>query len=229
MRLFALGLIVMLAAAGPAAARPPVVVELFTSQGCEGCAEANAYAASLAEREDVLALTFSVDYLDYLGWRDTFAKPEFADRQMAYVKRFTVRAAYAPQVVIDGRSQAAATQPDKIEKLLSDAGRAPRNPPDMMFREDGRLLIGSGPAPKGGAEVWMVRYDPHAQEVEVTKGENRGKIIAYRNVVQELVRLGAWSGKPKAYRLPPPGAEGLETAILVQQAGGGRVLALLAD
>ena len=107
-----------------AQAKSPVVVELYTAQGCASCGQANAYVGKLAEKPGVLALTFAVDYWDYLGWEDTFAKPAFAERQKAYVARLDLREPYTPQVVIDGRAQVGGLQDDKIDKLVSDATHA---------------------------------------------------------------------------------------------------------
>src|SRR5579863_8116784 len=98
--------VVSLAAfAGAALARPPVLVELFTAQGCSSCGKANTHVGELAEQKGVLPLTFAVDYWDYLGWKDTFAKPEFTERQKAYDKRLGIADVYTPQVVVDGRLQ----------------------------------------------------------------------------------------------------------------------------
>ncbi|MBS0361018.1 MAG: DUF1223 domain-containing protein, partial [Proteobacteria bacterium] len=88
-----------------AAAKSPVVLELYEAQGCASCVAANAHVAKLADKPGVLALTFPVDYWDYLGWVDTFAKPEFADRQKAYVAKLSLREPYTPQVVVDGAVQ----------------------------------------------------------------------------------------------------------------------------
>jgi hypothetical protein len=213
----------------PAAAKAPVLVELYTSQGCGGCADANAYAAAVAARDDVLPLTFSVAYQDYLGWRDTFAKPEFSERQKAYARRLTGRPVYTPQLVVDGRAQAAGARQGQVERLIDEA--VARQAPGPRIRRTGedRVSVGAGRAPKGGAEVWLVRYDPRNREVEVQRGENRGKVMAYRNVVRDLRRLGTWTGSAKTFRLPDGLDEGLKSAIVVQQSGGGRVLALLAD
>jgi hypothetical protein len=104
----ALLLLCLLPPAGSALARDgrrPVVVELFTSQGCGACTKANALVADLAEHRDVLALTFPVDYWDYLGWKDPFAQPEFSARQRAYMKASGQREVYTPQVVVDGVPQ----------------------------------------------------------------------------------------------------------------------------
>lgn len=212
-------------AAEPAAARSPVVVELFTSQGCSSCAGSGQVIADLAGKPHVLPLTFGVDYWDYLGWRDTFAKPEFADRQRAYMSRFALREVYTPQLVVDGRLQAAAVPADKAEKLVREAVRAPHDPPDIAFSANGRVAVGTGRAPRGGADVWLVRYDPREQSVSVKSGENRGQIVVERNVVRQLVRLGGWTGRPKSFRLPPAEADGLKTVVIVQGAGGGRIIA----
>mgnify|MGYP001556485877 FL=1 len=212
------------AAAKSPVARPPVVVELYTAQGCASCGEANAYVAKLAQRKDVLALTFSVDYWDYLGWADTFAKPEFADRQKAYVARLSLREPYTPQVVVDGRAEAAGQKSDRVERLVREAERAPRNPPDIQFIGPRRVDVGSGRAPKGGGEVWLIRYDPREQDVVVKSGDNRGQTIVQKNVVREVKRLGAWRGRPTAYRLPPSSDDGLKSVVIVQAGRGGRVL-----
>ncbi|WP_371876881.1 DUF1223 domain-containing protein [Phenylobacterium sp. LH3H17] len=208
-----------------AAAKPPVVIELYTAQGCASCGEANSYVGKLAEKPGVLALTFPVDYWDYLGWPDTFAKPEFADRQRAYVTRLALREPYTPQVVIAGHAQAGGLQTDKVDKLLATAAQDARPAPDMAFIGLRRVDVGSGPVPRGGAEVWLVRYDPREQDVVVKKGDNRGQTVAHRNVVREIRRLGSWRGRPTAYRLPPPTEDGLATAVLVQGPNGGRIVA----
>jgi hypothetical protein len=208
-----------------AAARPPVVVELYTAQGCASCGEANAHVAKLSEKAGVLALTFPVDYWDYLGWADTFAKPEFAERQKAYVAKLALREPYTPQVVVDGAAQAAGSKPDKVDQLVAEARKAQRNPPDIHFVGAGRVYVGSARAPKGGGEVWLVRYDPREQDVAVKAGDNKGQVIPQKNVVRELTRLGAWRGRPTAFRLPEPSEEGLKTVVLVQAGRGGKVLA----
>ena len=206
--------------------KPPVVVELFTAQGCEACGAANDFVGDLAARKGVLPLTFSVDYWDYTGWSDTFARAEFAERQRAYVQRLELDEPYTPQVVVDGREQAPGVQTERVERLIREAARAPRNPPDVKFIGERRVDVGSGRPPKGGAEVWLVRYDPREQLVEVKAGDNRGKRVGHRNVVREIVRLGAWRGKPTAYRIRTRAEEGLKTVLLVQGADGGRILAV---
>ncbi len=217
--------------AAPAlAAKPPVVVELFTAQGCSSCGKANQVVADLADDKSVLALTYSVDYWDYLGWSDTFAKPAFAARQRAYAQKFSLRDVPTPQVVVGGRQQASGAKAEAVETLVKDAAKAPSNAPDMEFvGGDQRVAVGSGPAPRGGGEVWMVRYDPREQDIAVKRGDNRGQTLVHRNVVRELVRLGPWSGRPKLYRLPASSDDDLKTVIIVQGAKGGRVIGVLQE
>ena len=227
MRKGALFSLILLALPAGAAAKTPVVVELYTAQGCASCGEANAYAAKLAEKPDVLVLTFPVDYWDYLGWSDTFAKPEYAERQKAYVAKLALHEPYTPQVIVDGQAQAPGLKADRIDKLVRDAAKSPRDPPDIRFLSGGRRVdVGSGHPPQGGADVWLVRYDPRAQEVAVKSGDNRGQVMVQKNVVREMKRLGSWRGRPAAFRLPEASEDGLDTVIILQGVRGGRVLAV---
>lgn len=224
MRKAALFSLLLLAQPIAATAKTPVVVELYTAQGCGKCGDADAYAAKLAARPGVLLLTFPVDYWDYLGWSDTFAKPEYAERQKAYVARLALHEPYTPQVVIDGRAQAPALQTERVDKLVSEAIKTPLHAPQIRFIGHRRVDVGSGPAPKGGADVWLVRYDPREQEVVVKSGDNRGQTLVQKNVVREITRLGTWKGRPAAYKLPEASEDGLDSAIIVQGVHGGRVL-----
>lgn len=219
-------LILLASSAGAAAAKPPVLVELFTAQGCGSCNDANSYLGKLAERPGVIALTFSVDYWDYLGWTDTFAKPEYAERQKAYVTRLKLREPYTPQMVVDGHEEAQGLKTAEVDRLVRAAASAPRNPPDMRFVGSRRVDVGSGRVAKGGADVWLIRYDPRPIEVTPRAGDNRGETFTQHNVVREIRRLGAWRGRPQAYRIPAATDEGLKTVVVVQAPRGGRVLAL---
>ena len=214
---------VLAASAGAAFARPPVLVELFTSQGCSSCVKSGQLIAALDQRPHVLALTFPVDYWDYLGWRDTLAKPEFTERQRIYMRALALRDVYTPQLVVDGRLQAAAVDRDTVDRLLKAAARAPSDGPEAALTKT-RLYIPSGAAPAGGATIWLVRYLPGDQSVRVLAGDNRGQTVVEHNVVRQLVRLGAWKGKAMSLRLPPAGDPDLKTVVIVQAARSGRVL-----
>ena len=217
--------------AGPAfaaKAKRPVVVELFTSQGCGACTKANALVADLAERKDVLALTFPVDYWDYLGWKDTFARPEFSARQRAYMKAAGQREVYTPQVVIDGAPQPDRSAADQAPTLIKAAAEAHAPAPPMRLAH-GRLEIGSGAGLRGGADVWLVRYAAQPQETPVKDGENRGVTVVYRNVAVGLQRLGGWNGRARTYVLPKadPGEADPKIAVLLQARTSGRILGAL--
>lgn len=209
------------------AATAPVVVELYTSQGCSACAKANGLVADLAKDKTVLPLTFAVDYWDYLGWTDTFAKPEFTARQRAYMRKLSQRDVYTPQVIVDGRSQAAGVRPDKVQALIRQASKDRVRPPRLSIFASNFVRLEAGAAPKGGADVWLVRYEPKSEPVEVTEGESRGQTVAYANAVRELTRLGSWTGRRRTFALPQTDAKGLKTVILVQGSKGGRILGVL--
>jgi hypothetical protein len=182
----------------------------------------------MASDKSVIPLTFGVDYWDYLGWKDTFARPEFAERQRAYDRRFGVAEVFTPQVVIDGRSQTAAVKSDEVDRLVREARRLPADPPQMGWRA-GKVAVGGGRRPKGGAEIWLIRYDPRQQDVDVKDGDNRGHKVTERNVVVQLARLGAWRGRPVLLHLPAAPQDGLKSLVLVQAPDGGRILGVLDD
>ena len=218
----------------PAAAAngSPVVVELFTAQGCAACVKPDATLDGLADRRGVIALTFPVDYWDYLGWRDTFAQPAFTERQRAYATRLKVKEIYTPEVVVDGRREAPGVDDDRVDALIGHAAALPREAPPIRFERHGeRVEVGIAPRrlTAHDGEVWLARYDPTAHVVHIKTGENKGKTVTVRNVVRELVRLGAWSGQARRYRLPEAKDKDLTSVVLVQNARGGRIIAAARD
>jgi hypothetical protein len=234
--LLAMAVLVPPAAAG-AKSRPrrasvrPVVVELFTAQGCASCPQANKMLGEIADRKGVIALTYSVDYWDYLGWRDTFAMPEFTARQRAYVGRMKLKEVYTPEVVVGGRREAPAVDHDKLEALLDADARSRPIAPAIRFTHDGtKVAVGRGAVPRGGAEVWLVRYDPMRRDVRVRTGENAGKTVTHVNVVRELTRLGSWTGRARTYDVPAdPAATNLKAVAILQGKDGGPILAAERD
>ena len=215
-----------LLAAPPAVAADaahPAVVELFQSQGCSSCPPANANLMRLADRPDVLALSWQVTYWDQLGWKDTFDDPAYTRRQWDYARAFHRQQVATPEVVVNGRADAVGSRPGEIEALIRRADRGDGGPRVALSR--GEVRVGGGQAPAGGAVVVLVRYDPRIIQVPIQRGENGGKTLAHRNVVRQVVRLGAWTGGDRAYRLPPPTRAGLNTAVLVQAGVGGPILA----
>jgi hypothetical protein len=206
----------------------PVLVELYTAQGCEGCPQADLALADMAKKKGIVALSFSVDIWDYTGWTDTFAQPEFTERQKAYVKRLKLREMYTPEVVVNGAAEAAGSDKAAVAALL--AKPAPMKGPKVSLSEEGdRVSIASGRAANGAADVWLIRYDPKLREVKVKAGDNRGKTVIIANGVKELVKLGQWRSRQKRFDLPDASVEGLKTIVLVQTPRGGPVLSMAKD
>jgi hypothetical protein len=215
---FAIFLIV--ASLGKASAQSPVVVELYQSQGCSSCPPAIANVNVVADRPDVLVLTFAVTYWDRLGWKDTFAKPEFTSRQYDYSQGLHHNNVYTPQVVIDGRVDIVGA--DRAELLSAIGQAAGKSGPEITFSGTN---VSIGNQPNGGnADVWLVRYDPRVIKVAIGAGENSGVVIAHRNIVRDIVRLGAWTGAAKIYPIPTGGDAAWHAAVLVQAKGGGPIL-----
>lgn len=208
-------------AAAEAADRSPVVVELFTSQGCSSCPPANANLIKLAQRRDVLALSFSVTYWDRLGWKDVFGKPEFTERQAVYEPALGERGPFTPQMVVNGRASAVGQNLSEVEGLIASTARG--DGPEIALT-DRDVRLGAGKAPSAGADVWLVRYDPSVVEVPVRRGENSGRTLPHTHVVHELRRLGRWDGAAVTLALPRA-PQGLRTAVLVQAPRGGPILA----
>lgn len=230
-RLFAAALLVWAAlgsflpslAEAQTAARPPVVVELYTSQGCWHCARANRFLGTLAREENILALTFSVDYWDYLGWRDTFAEPEFAQRQRDYANALRGRRS-TPQLVVNGQRQLSAIDWDTARAHIDQAAAAPRSSQypsvsvQRLRNNMVRAVVGAG---AGSADVWFVAFDPGPFSVNVLAGENDRRTLWIYNLVTRIDRVGGWNGTAAFYerqRCAP------ECAVIVQAPNGGPIM-----
>jgi hypothetical protein len=219
----ALGLLLVpcgLALAGDAA--HPTVVELFQSQGCSSCPPAEANVGAVSNRSDVLALSFEVDYWDRLGWKDTFSKAAWTARQYAYARALARDSVYTPQVVVNGRVEGDGLERGALAGLMSRGDRGAGGP-SVSFSE-GKVSVGQGAAPAGGADVWLARYIPHAVEVTIPRGENGGHTLPYTHVVREMVLLGKWRGEAASFPAPT-GDASLAEAAIVQGSGAGPIIA----
>jgi hypothetical protein len=173
------------------------VVELYTSQGCNSCPPADAYMEELARQKGVLALTFNVDYWDYLGWRDTLGSKEFSQRQYDYAKSRGDMDVYTPQMIVDGRTHYVGSNRAAIDQALKrSAGAAPAQWVPIKLKESElEVEISVEGGGSGHATLWVMALAPRL-EVAIEKGENAGKTIAYSNVVRKLVPAGMWHGSP---------------------------------
>ncbi len=200
----------------------PVVLELYQSQGCSSCPPANANLNALAGRPEILALSFPVTYWDYLGWKDRFARPEFAQRQRDFASTGRSDGVYTPQFVINGRSALVGRDRNVLNRAISAAGPAHGAP--AIAINDKAIILGAGS--KGSlAKILLVTYDPHERLVPIRAGENNGRTLPHRNIVTELRSLGQWTGAARRIALPPPGDAALARAVLLQQGEGGPILA----
>jgi hypothetical protein len=179
---------------------PKAVVELFTSQGCASCPPADALLTALADRDDVVALAFHVDYWDYVGWKDTFGSPENSARQRGYGKLWGQTGVFTPQLVVNGRSGVKATRANEVNGAI---GAASLGVP-VALTLDGNMLEVEVSGQNGGhdAVIWLVTYASSAK-VEIKDGENAGKTIDYTDIVTGKHVLGMWDMRGGShFRLP---------------------------
>ncbi|MBN9072508.1 MAG: thioredoxin family protein [Rhizobiales bacterium] len=184
---------------------PVGVVELFTSQGCSSCPPADSVFSELAEKENVVALAYHVDYWDYLGWRDTLGNPDNTARQYDYMKAFKARAVYTPQAVINGRKHVNGASRQEIDKAIGDLSRQNGGlSVDVKATRQGSNLMIVADAASGGpreAEVVLVYFEPPTP-IQIEHGENTGKTVTYWNAVSGLQVAGMWHGRPASFELP---------------------------
>lgn len=211
----------------PAAAGDrPVVIELYTSQGCSSCPPADALLHDLAARDDVVALALHVDYWDYIGWKDSFANAAYSERQRAYARRAGRSMVYTPQMIINGADHVVGNRPMDVADLIDRHRKAQGTVGLMLQRSGGTLTISAEAVrlAKAPVTVQLLHYTPKST-VKITRGENAGRTLSYANVVTELTVLGQWNGK-KPLRLSAPLAGDQAAVVLVQQAGMGPVVAV---
>ena len=192
----------------------PVVVELFTSQGCSSCPPADAYVGQLSRQSDVIALAFHVDYWDDLGWRDRFALPQSAERQNVYARNLHRSSVYTPQLVVDGQVDSL-RDPQAVARALSE--HRDGVPVTVTVRAaQVRVALGAHPGAPN-SDVVLVTYLRHAVSA-IGRGENAGRNLEEFNIVRGIRTLGTWKGEVRGFDVPvsalPPDAT--DAAVLVQ-------------
>ena len=208
---------------GPArAVERPIVVELFTSEGCSSCPPADALLAQLASRTDMLALSFHVDYWDRLGWKDPYSSREATARQHHYATLLDLATVYTPQIVVDGKWQAVGSDRADVEQALDYARHSLKEIPVALALDHGQAQIRAGPGGAGvTASVLLIGFDRrHVSAVK--RGENSGRTLAHVDVVrgvEEVARVGGSANKIEA-----PIRWNCDRVAVVLQAADGRVL-----
>ena len=206
-----------------AATGGPIVVELFTSQGCSSCPPADALLGDLLKRPNLIALTFNVDYWDYLGWRDTLASAEYSRRQRAYAQARGDGQVYTPQMVIIGQTHVVGSRRRAVDQGLSASAGTPV---PMTMAEQGNEVIVEIAArpdgvPSGEATIWIAMVVPQI-DVEIARGENTGRNISYFNVARKLMPAGSWHGEAVRLTLPKNElfVDGATACAAILQSGG---------
>ncbi|AUG54114.1 DUF1223 domain-containing protein [Thalassospira marina] len=235
----ALAALLALAVPGPAHAAagqnasitPQAVVELFTSEGCSSCPPADAVLRDISDETDnLLLLSFHVDYWNYLGWKDRFSEPAYTDRQRKYATFQHESYVYTPQIMINGAGSVRATHKDAILEAalkkpsplaswvtIKTDSTAGQKPGGII-----KLEAAKGDIPQKPLKIWLVGFDRKAS-TDVEAGENAGRNLKHVNIVRELDDLGTWDGKAREIpvRLEYECNGGI--AVLLQEENGGPI------
>jgi hypothetical protein len=180
----------------------PVLVELFTSEGCSSCPPADALLAELASRPDVLALSFHIDYWDRLGWKDPFSSREATQRQEHYATLLDLATVYTPQIVVDGRWQAVGSDRADVEHALDLARRDRQEVPVTLALDNGQAQIKLGPgSDAAAASVLLIGFD-RRHVTAVKRGENSGRTLPHVDVVRGVEEITRYSGTAGAIAAP---------------------------
>lgn len=207
------------------AQQQPVVVELYTSQGCSSCPPADKIFAQLSDREDVIAIALHVDYWDYIGWKDEFGHPDHAVRQRAYANAAGRRSIYTPEMVVNGQTDIVGAKPMVLSKAIakhkSDAPRTAL----QATRTQNTLSI-KADVPTGGVtamDVHVLRLIPSKRSV-ITRGENRGETYEYTNIAHSWQVAGTWDGAAPLDMTFAVGGDD-PVVVLLQEADAGPIIA----
>ena len=212
--------------AASAAERQPVILELFTSEGCSSCPPADTLLAALSKGQpvpgaEVIALELHVDYWNYLGWSDPFSSASYSARQRAYGAAFNQRGIYTPQLVVDGHAELLGSDGAGAREAVLAAARAPRARVTVT-RKDGGLAITVADLPEPGepASVWLAITEA-GLHTDVPRGENSGARLAHGPIVRQLSRVGAaapaFSGTAAVALEPAWKRENVRAVVFVQR------------
>jgi hypothetical protein len=208
----------------PVVAQSPVVVELFTSQGCPSCPPADKLLHELAQRDDVIPLALHVDYWDYIGWKDEFSHPDYAKRQRGYAVQAKRRSVYTPQMIVNGVTDIVGARRMELSKAIAHHANLPSRVELSVNRSGSEILINAQPTNVDGPLiVRMLRYTPQ-RSAHITRGENAGHTMLYANVTENWTVLAEWDGTT-ALTLTSVVEGDKPVVVLVQQDQHGPILA----
>jgi hypothetical protein len=210
------------AVAVPAVAGAPVVVELFTSQGCSSCPPADRLLSVLGTDAElgkrIVPLAFHVDYWNHIGWKDPFSARAWSQRQEGYLRPTGAEGIYTPQAVINGRRQCLGSDAECIREAVEAEAARPSGSVAMkvVVSEGGVLRVevsAEPPAGEGALDV-MLAVVESGLETPVARGENASKVLRNDFVVRKLQRAFALTGAPRTQTLELPLERGWRRAGL---------------
>jgi hypothetical protein len=215
----AIAFLILLAgtASAAGAASRPVVVELFTSEGCSSCPPADALLTQLSRsRADVLPLAFHVTYWNGIGWKDPYSLTAATERQARYGERFG-DGSYTPEMVVDGRKGFVGSDRAAAEAAIASAHSSQTAEPDVEVGGSGSevaITVGAG---HGTARVVLIGYDPE-HRTSVGRGENAGRTLVESNIVRSMRILGQWTGSALSLTAAAPAGE--RVAVILEASDG---------
>ena len=204
----------LLVGSAPSASARPVVVELFTSEGCSSCPPAEALLSELSGRSDLLPLAFHVTYWNSLGWRDPFSFEGATNRQASYAAHLG-GGSYTPEIVVDGRRGMVGSERGAVAAAIAAANREDSVKVKLTTIEAGvAIAIDAGP---GHGRILLIGFDPRHQ-THIGRGENGGRTLVESNIVRSMNVVGSYTGSP--VQISARRGAGAEAAVIVQAADG---------
>ncbi|MCB1532270.1 MAG: DUF1223 domain-containing protein [Alphaproteobacteria bacterium] len=205
--------------------KAPIVVELFTSQGCSSCPPAEKILGQLSGHQRIYTLSCHVTYWDYLGWEDTFGLKSCDQRQFSIMKARGKGNYYTPQMVVNGRDEFPGHRSNAIKSAIEKSAKAPLRPISLSHKDQSTIIAMLPPAPTGNYTLWAFGYE-EPQTVNVQGGENRGRKLLSTNTVRVIQPVDTWDGSQKMVRFDVGRADELDGVVLIaQQEGYGPIIA----
>lgn len=216
--------------------RQPVLVELFTSEGCSSCPPADRVLTNLEKQQpvsqaEVITLAFHVDYWNYLGWKDEFSSPAFGQRQGQYVQSFRLDSNYTPQMVVDGQTEFVGSHSDKASEAIVNAAKIRKGTVAASINAD-KLKVSITGLPKHENATVFLAIAEDGLATNVKRGENAGSNLQHTSVVRELKQLGSIGSETDSHTSeadiqisPAWKRENLKFVVFVQENSSKKVIA----
>ena len=202
------------------AEQPRAVIELFTSQGCSSCPPADELFAKMAKEPDVITLSLPVDYWDRLGWKDTFAKHAFTERQAAYASVRGDGQVYTPQAVVNGRQHTVGSRRSSIDQAVTETSASLRIPLSVE-RKANEIIVSAGAVDGDNTARGKIVLMPilGARQVAIGRGENANRKVVYTNIVRDIIPIGTWKGRTAVIKIPAAQFKNYDGVVVLLQAG----------